>query len=91
MCVCSCGLDSEAGPAGLAGADPAAKAEGGYPQRCDGGSKPATTLCHHLLWCERGGQIYQPGQGEEAAGLHCAKSSFVFRNLVSENVLEVHF
>lgn len=67
MCVCSCGLHGKAGPAGLAGADPAAKEEGGYPPRCDGGSEPAETFRHHFLWCERSGEIYQPGQGDEAA------------------------
>lgn len=64
-CVCrSCGLDSEAGPAGLAGADPAAQAKGGYSEGCDGGAEPAKAFCHHLLWCERCRKVHQSGQGE---------------------------
>lgn len=64
-CVCrSCGLDSEARPAGLAGADPAAQAKGGHSEGRDGGAEPAKAFCHHLLWCERRWKVHQPGQGE---------------------------
>lgn len=64
-CVCcSCGLDSEAGPAGLAGADPAAQAKGGHSEGRDGGAEPAKAVCHHLLWCERRRKVHQPGKGE---------------------------
>lgn len=64
MCVCSCGLYSEAGPAGLTGADSATQAKGGYSERCHGGSEPAEALCHHLLWCQWGWKVHQFGQGE---------------------------
>lgn len=64
LCVCSCGLNSEAGPAGLTGADPAAQAKGGYSKRCHGGSEPAKAFCHHILWCQWGWKVHQFGQGE---------------------------
>lgn len=66
VCVffCSCGLNSQAGPAGVSGADPAAQAKGGYSERRHGGAEPAEALRHHVLWCERGRKVHQPGQGE---------------------------
>lgn len=91
VCVCSCGLHGKAGPAGLAGADPAAKEEGGYPQRCDGGSEPAETFCHHFLWCEWSGKIYQPGQGEQAAGLHCKESCYTANTVKVCSKLQCNF
>lgn len=70
MCVHSCGFDGEAGPAGLPGADPAAQAQGGHPERRHGCSEPAQAVCHHVLWRQRGWQIYQPCKGD-LDGLWC--------------------
>lgn len=61
---CSCGLDSEAGSAGVSGADPAAQEEGGHSERRDGGAGSAEAFRHHLLWCERRRKVHQPGQGK---------------------------
>ncbi len=64
LCTCSCGLNSEAGPAGLTGADPAAQAKGGYSERCHGCAEPAETFRHYFLWCQWSWEVHQLGQGE---------------------------
>lgn len=64
LCVPSCCFHSEAGPAGLPGADPAAQAQSGHPERRHGGSAPAQALRRHILWRQWGRQVYQLSQGE---------------------------
>jgi len=64
VCVCSGGLDSQGGPAGLPGADPAAQAEGGHSERRHGGPEPAAAFRRDFLRRQRRRKVHQPGQGE---------------------------